>query len=136
MIEQKFQGDIHGGQFGEIHNHPQQEPDIPENNPHLVECPQCGEYTFKYNEYCGRGICRFGVKAYFLAEEAEEREERIRLQREDHKHFCQRMGLGGFAVSCLIAFVGMNLFDKSAMAWWFFVGLLWFGFWAKVADPD
>ena len=54
-MEQQFEKEIHGGQFGEIHNHYAKK-DEPIPHSHLtVTCPQCGGESYRFNEYCYNG---------------------------------------------------------------------------------
>ena len=74
-MEQHFEKEIHGGQFGEIHNHYAKK-DEPIPHSHLtVTCPQCGGESYRFNEYCYNGKCTFGIKQYFDYQEWYEKEQ-------------------------------------------------------------
>ena len=131
-MEQHFEKEIHGGQFGEIHNHYAQK-DEPIPHSHLtVICPQCGGESYRFNEYCYNGKCTFGIKQYFNEQEqiVEQRE------REKQKGFCSLIGLVGFVLSIVISYIGSQYFHSPEMTWFFFGGVLWLFMWLKTVEQQ
>ena len=130
---QKFEGDIHGGQFGIIHNPPpEKEEQIPDNHPWKVVCPQCAHTTLRFNEYCGNGKCTFGIKAFF-----DEQEQIVQEQeREKQKGFRSLIGFAGLIVSAIIGYIGSQWFDSPKMALWYLGEFVWLFIWLKSAEQQ
>nr|DAI22409.1 MAG TPA: RNA polymerase-like protein [Caudoviricetes sp.] len=135
-MEQRFEKDIHGGQFGNIHNHYEQKP--VRTRPRIaVTCPQCQQETWRYNELCNSEAgCTFGIRAHFdMLEQIEREREEIR-RRESNKQFCFFIGIVGFIISIAISYIGTQWFDSPKMSFWFLGGLIWLIGWLKTANEQ
>lgn len=117
--------------INEAHFH-QPEKQIDRTSPHIVNCPQCGGESYRFNEYCNNGKCTFGIRAYFdeLEQIAQEQE------REKRKGRCSLIGLSSIAFSIAISYIGSQWFHIPGMAFWFFGGLVWLFLWLKAAEQQ
>nr|DAS41778.1 MAG TPA: baseplate protein [Caudoviricetes sp.] len=105
-MEQHFEKEIHGGQFGEIHNHYAKK-DEPIPHSHLtVTCPQCGGESYRFNEYCYNGKCTFGIKQYFDYQEWQEKEQRRKALLQKQSQRLVIFTLVGFVICLLGLYLG------------------------------
>ena len=105
-MEQHFEKEIHGGQFGEIHNHYAKK-DEPILHSHSTgTCPQCGGESYRFNPYCYNGKCTFGIKQYFDYQEWYEKEQHRKALLQKKSQRLVIFTLVGFVICLLGLYLG------------------------------